>query len=189
MAASGRRMGESIVRRGVREEVNVIKGIPTTYEGVNFRSRTEAAFAAFFERVGWNWEYEPVDLEGYIPDFIVRFPAGPLLLEIKGPVEEVALAESKVEVSGWNREALILCAPNRTPEVGRLLEWHDGEPLWGQAELFRCLSCGEVSVLCRELSWRCRACGDGWGNAHVGDYDPAEDWAHACNRVQWRAAV
>lgn len=164
-------------------------GIPTLYQGIRFRSRTEAAFAALFERLSWPWEYEPIDLKGYLPDFIVCFPAGPLLIEVKGPVEDMALAESKIEVSGWDREALVVCAPNRTPEIGRLLEWHDTGPLWGQAELFRCLSCGEVSVLCSELSWRCRACGVADGNAHVGEYDPREDWLAAANRVQWRAAV
>ncbi|MEA2669684.1 MAG: hypothetical protein QOJ33_2618, partial [Chloroflexota bacterium] len=29
--------------------------IPTTYDGVNFRSRLEAKWAAFFDLLGWRW--------------------------------------------------------------------------------------------------------------------------------------
>ncbi len=43
--------------------------IPTVYRGVQFRSRLEARWAAFFDLLGWKWEYEPIDLPGWIPDF------------------------------------------------------------------------------------------------------------------------
>lgn len=52
-----------------------IPAIPTTYNGVRFRSRLEARWAAFFDRMQWRWAYEPVDLAGWIPDFVV----GPVL--------------------------------------------------------------------------------------------------------------
>ncbi len=39
------------------------------YAGVQFRSRLEARWAAMFDLLGWPWEYEPVDLDGYIPDY------------------------------------------------------------------------------------------------------------------------
>lgn len=48
--------------------------IPTRYMGVQFRSRLEARWAAFFDLLGWPWDYEPIDLNGYIPDFIVKPP-------------------------------------------------------------------------------------------------------------------
>ena len=47
---------------------------PTMYKGVQFRSRLEARWAAFFVLAGWEWEYEPIDLTGWVPDFIVRIP-------------------------------------------------------------------------------------------------------------------
>ena len=47
---------------------------PTTYAGTRFRSRLEARWAAMFDLIGWHWEYEPVDLPGWVPDFYVRFP-------------------------------------------------------------------------------------------------------------------
>ena len=45
------------------------KAIPTKYAGHTFRSRLEARWAAFFDVCKWDWEYEPVDLNGWIPDF------------------------------------------------------------------------------------------------------------------------
>jgi hypothetical protein len=56
--------------------------IPTRYNGVKFRSRLEARWAAFFEQCGWPWEYEPFDLEGWIPDFLIK-GASPCLVEVK----------------------------------------------------------------------------------------------------------
>lgn len=50
----------------------VIAAIPTLYNGVQFRSRLEARWAAFFDLIGCAWEYEPVDFNGYTPDFIVH---------------------------------------------------------------------------------------------------------------------
>lgn len=48
------------------------QGIPTTYAGARFRSRLEARWAAFFDLCGWRWDYEPFDLDGWIPDFALH---------------------------------------------------------------------------------------------------------------------
>lgn len=45
--------------------------IPTKYNHVQFRSRLEARWAAFFDFAGWEWHYEPVDMSGWIPDFVL----------------------------------------------------------------------------------------------------------------------
>jgi len=68
-----------------------IKSHPTLYKGVKFRSRLEARWAAFFDLAGWSWEYEPIDLPGWSPDFRVEFSCGhsecseshTLLVEVK----------------------------------------------------------------------------------------------------------
>lgn len=67
------------------------KAHPTRYKGVLFRSRLEARWAAFFDLAGWKWEYEPLDLHGWTPDFLVTFPCShsecsgshSLLVEVK----------------------------------------------------------------------------------------------------------
>jgi hypothetical protein len=57
--------------------------IPTEYNGVQMRSRLEARWAAFFDLCGWKWSYEPFDLEGWIPDFMIETPFCEVLVEIK----------------------------------------------------------------------------------------------------------
>lgn len=61
-----------------------IKAIPTDYNGVTFRSRLEARWAAFFDEFKIAWDYEPFDLEGWSPDFSIRGPGGKqMLVEVK----------------------------------------------------------------------------------------------------------
>lgn len=168
------------------------------YRDVQFRSRVEAKWAAFFDLVDWPWDYEPFDLNGYIPDFALRFHK-PLLVEVKADSPEVDEAKSKIECSGWEGEALVLSGtwPNREscffsmPSIGWLAEW-DGEHLcWDEAVMFECLLCGKASVLHSSASWSCRACGRSEGNGHISPcekVDPHKAWARAGNIVQWRRA-
>ncbi len=58
----------------------------TTYNGCVFRSRLEATWAAFFDLIGWDWIYEPVDLEGWSPDFLIKGTQD-ILVEVK-PITE-----------------------------------------------------------------------------------------------------
>ena len=44
---------------------------PTTYRETVFRSRLEARWAAFFDEMGWQWLYEPLELDNYVPDFML----------------------------------------------------------------------------------------------------------------------
>lgn len=60
-----------------------ITAIPTTYKNIEFRSRLEAKWAAMFDQLGWPWEYEPVDFDGYIPDFHIDFGREQFFVEIK----------------------------------------------------------------------------------------------------------
>lgn len=48
-----------------------IKAHPTVYGGRQYRSRLEAKWAAFFDRLGWQYEYEPVDFGAWSPDFVL----------------------------------------------------------------------------------------------------------------------
>ena len=175
-------------------------GIPTTYNGVRFRSRTEARWAAMFGRLGWRWAYEPLDLDGYIPDFILDFDDGPLLVEVKAAVtvKELSEAWTKLEHSGWEHEALLVGGTlweqgTAQPVIGWLGERDpvagDLEWFWNAARAFYCLSCGRVSVLSDAGSWRCRQCGETEG--HTGECGEAlaEAWAESGNRVQWRGAA
>ena len=176
------------------------KGIPTKYAHINFRSRLEAHWAHFFDEIDWPWEYEPFDLRGYIPDFVIKFPHAPLLIEVKPCVvigELLPAPSEKIEKSGWDKEALIVGATlfgikqfdnlaigmlgERFPETGELV--------WGHGLLFRCVACERISVYHEVQSWRCRRCGVGDGDGHLGcePYSSLEQcWANAKNKVQWK---
>ena len=41
----------------------------TEYGGTTFRSQLETRWAAYFDRRGIAWEYEPVRFDGWTPDF------------------------------------------------------------------------------------------------------------------------
>ena len=91
------------------------KGIPTIgARGIQFRSRIEAQWAYIFETLEWDWEYEPIDLQGYIPDFIIKFDGdNEILIEIKGDVniwkEDVYTPhKDKIIKSGWKGQFGIL---------------------------------------------------------------------------------
>lgn len=172
-----------------------IVGIPTMYRGCLFRSRNEARFACLFDELLLPWEYEPIDLKGYIPDFIVH---ADLLTEIKPDLDESTLgvAQRKIEVSGWEGEAVILSPIHDLSLHQPLVGWFgervagpDGPQLeWSDCRIMRCLDCGWPSFFPECGSWHCRRCSSNNGNAHVGaigiDYQRA--WNEAGNRTQWR---
>lgn len=62
-----------------------MKAIPTTYNGVKYRSRTEARWAKFLELIGAEAQYEvegfDLDGEWYIPDFFLSLSR--VWLEVK----------------------------------------------------------------------------------------------------------
>ncbi len=164
------------------------RGIPTT----RFRSRIEARWAAFFDLMGWPWEYEPLDLAGYVPDFVLTIGSGPgLLVEVKGEMtmEELAANRPKIEGSGWAGEAMIV--------GGRLFE-DDGAAVLGVlfgdsfgmaghdvAIVGVCGACGKRLPSARDGSWHCRGCGARKPDA-VDLAEVRAVWRAAGNAVQWR---
>lgn len=175
------------------------RGIPTMFDGVMYRSRLEAKWAAFFKRLGWHFDYEPYDLENYIPDFLVHFEGGDLLVEVKPDttLDDLKKHAKKIVRSGWSGEFLIVGSTlHRSswgskfgPILGLLAERHGREALLGAAQVFFCTNCWTTSVLHADASWRCRACGADRGNAHVGDVSPGVVegiWAAVGNHMQWK---
>ena len=148
--------------------------IPTTYADVRFRSRLEARWAAFFDLLKWPWHYEPLDLNGYIPDFVLDFHE-PLLVEVKPELSMADLHQhvGKIERSGWDKEALIVGArlftDNEEPYLG--LYRRKGGELWKR--------------LGKTWSW-VPSCG--WSGAPFSKLTPVSKklWAAAGNETQWR---
>jgi hypothetical protein len=88
-----------------------ITAIPTTYRGIEFRSRLEAKWAIMFDYFDWQWEYEPVDFDGYIPDFHIDFGRRQFFVEIKPAMTRAQLEpalEKAVEAIGEDHSEDIL---------------------------------------------------------------------------------
>ena len=158
-------------------------GIPTTYRGVRFRSRHEAAWAAFFDELSLRWSYEPTDLNGYIPDFDLLFSKRPLLVEVKPLEEDVELAKSKIECSGWDGDSAIVVS-GESRFVGWMYEPDFG---WDPCVLTFCTACSRPTLVSESGTWRCRNC-RAESRSLWWAFDAAELWARAKNAVQWRAA-
>jgi len=88
--------------------------IPTKYDGIEYRSRLEARWAAFMRNIGWDITYEPFDGDGYIPDFLVQGKE-PFLVEVKPAVTQgeyeapIEKAESGLR-RHWQHDILIVGA-------------------------------------------------------------------------------
>lgn len=119
--------------------IQKIQAIPTTYDGVKFRSRLEARWAMFFNLLGWEWQYEfeGFDLDGvwYLPDFWL--PKFNYWCEVKPEAfsdEEVIKCVKLYEMTG--KEVVLLDGPPRpTPFqfVGEHMEEFDkSKPLFPQ---------------------------------------------------------
>jgi hypothetical protein len=106
--------------------------IPTYYKGILFRSRLEAKWARFLDLLKLPWLYEPKDLAGYIPDFII---SGQLLAEVKGcsRVEELYEHVAKIEKSGWCGPWVLL-GEHYTLQHGQRIDVPaNAEALWAEA--------------------------------------------------------
>ena len=63
-----------------------LRALPTIYDGITFRSRSEARWAVFFDTLGVRWQYEPegyaLPAGNYLPDFWL--PDLECFYEVKG---------------------------------------------------------------------------------------------------------
>jgi hypothetical protein len=176
-----------------------MKSIPTTYHGVRFRSRLEAKWAAFFDLAAWRWEYEPFDMDGWAPDFLIYGKHINTLVEVKPAVWS----------SGKLPEALFAKAIRHDVQDGpSILLLGVGPQLhgsWGHAMLGLCNQPGEgigFELAAAQKSddgskfGFCSAI-QGYGDRISGYYpggswdanssDVMDAWHQAGNMVQWSA--
>lgn len=113
-----------------------IQSVETIYNGTYFRSRLEATWAVFFERCKWSWEYEPMDLNGWFPDFAIKNNFGDkkdILVEVKpydlsivdiGNInDEIKKDLEKISLAlGHGKEMLFL---GRCPYKTRESHWYE----------------------------------------------------------------
>jgi hypothetical protein len=170
--------------------------IPTVYKGVQFRSRLEARWAAFFDIVGIDWNYEPLDFAGYIPDFFINngtrlFEVKPVLSEEdvedewKQKIEALPLRFRKNAVIGganWT----VLKVLTATSEDGDepCNEWCNGNfrHYWsGYLPAIRDYANHDVDI------WDESTCDWSESDDRLFSGDFTEEWNRAGNAVQWKA--
>ncbi len=179
----------------------MIHAIPTVYRGVRMRSRLEARVAAVFDALGWSWEYEPIELRGYFPDFLVDVgdPYGdrPLLVEVKPYLAtslEARQAAQKIERSGWPGEAVVI--GGATALLGQ--RGHMGPLVWSPAEFVRHTAPAHAGDVYPSAHWTLRslqtprACRTCYEREFTPDVLTLVDnfhaiWIEAGNVTQWRA--
>lgn len=174
------------------------EGIPTTYKGIRFRSRLEATWAAFFDAVGWEgkWQYEPLDFNGYIPDFVLRFKT-PLFVEIKPALTKTDLepAVTKAIASGCPNILCLMAFPVDSDywcdgkDIGLIQDDHSCSN--DVAVLMECNQCGTMSIISHYGGWKCRVCDAYDGDHHLGGLRGSfidQSWANAKNATQWKRA-
>ena len=172
-----------------------IAAIPTVYRGRRYRSRLEARWAAFFDLLGWNHEYEPCDLGSWSPDFALwgRRPHNPTLVEVK-PIDrwDRAIARKMADASAnadITRTVLLLGVAPDFDDPWVSIGWW-GEPgsyeaVWDTALLgtmldgkFDIQPCGEGDICPQSMLWE--ACYD------LEPVNAKPLWVQAANLVQWR---
>lgn len=169
-----------------------IKAHPTMYNGVQYRSRLEARWAAFFDLIGWKHEYEPIDLQGWSPDFILHGKKRSTLVEVK-PVYEIpddVTEKIDLAVPDENQEVLILgVAPFFCDNIEHhCVGWlREEEGCWDKAPFTLHSALG----FCHETqSFRCRITelydGGYWGSSSDITKQVEAAWRKAGNTVQWR---
>lgn len=177
----------------------IIKSRPTTYAGARFRSRLEARWAAFFDLLNWRWEYEPIDAEGWVPDFLLIGKARAVPVEVKpitwGADRKAILAEAdeRPDLEKARRtegEILVLglypfFLDYREPALGVLL--HEE---FGSSDL-AILHGGPWDFRAEQGSYELRLSGEHDGDHHLAnrpaDWGGVGDlWRKAGAATQWR---
>jgi len=113
------------------ERDRIRKNYPNRYKNIVFRSQLERTWARFFDLLGWRFQYEPIDLIDYIPDFWIKGDRKDILVEIKPHsrfsqfVDDGAVAKF-LKSEGLHRFEGVKGKQFALPSLTRLLNYHNG---------------------------------------------------------------
>lgn len=157
--------------------------------------------------IGWEdwWDYEPIDLAGYIPDFVITPPSAPqFILEVKPALTWEELESHpdlvKIQQSGWKGEVLVVGTQpiwytDCGDAIGLLAERVEDQFAWGPA---LCMFCENMDGggfrysamdFCHGThGYNHRCCGSYDGNSCVLDRSdmPWRAWKAAGNTTRWK---
>ena len=145
---------------------STIKAIQTTYNGIRFRSRTEARWAVFMDTVGISYVYEPEgfvfeDGTTYSPDFYL--PGQDAFLECKGIMHDDDIHKVKMLFKHYRKE-IIVGYPNMTFDVfDECFQFKDCMSRSKMPWIAKCKICGKKYFLSGEHNINvCRCCSKSW---------------------------
>ena len=188
----------------------MIPAITTKMNGRMYRSLLEAKWATFFHGCGWNFEYEPFETNGWIPDFLIRGKEN-LLVEIKPftKLEEFSSQIKKIEKGLWGHpywdvELLLIgvspyIGQHDSSNIGWLLENPYETEFCGaeikdihpaerkiQSGAALVINEGKMGIASDLMSYRDRITGFYEGNLNSPPFHKVmEIWNECCNKVQW----
>lgn len=94
-----------------------IKAKPTYYKGNKYRSKLEARWACFFDLIGWQYEYEPCEFNGWTPDFIVYGSGGRVIyFEVKPYIEHSIIVDYMIRLDKLQLKANVILLSNEFKE-------------------------------------------------------------------------
>lgn len=180
----------SPVTRGVYK----IPGKETRWKGITFRSRLEAKWAVFFDLLGLEWQYEPIELGAWTPDFLLRGTDRSVYVEVK-PITHFQRVTKMDTVSG--EHLLVGTGPFRAAHWtgGTSVGWWHGynaavEPLDDGTEALLIGVPGKPYVkwgIISDIGWYMdRISGQADGDHHIRRTPADADglWRDACNIVR-----
>lgn len=161
-----------------------MRAIPTIFDGIRYRSRLEAKWASFFSYMCWKTIYEPMDLRGWAPDFLITPKSKPMFVEVKPITQwtletvektEEAVNQSYMHGSGKNPILMVGVGPEIIGEyamLGWLGIYKNKHWFWDDAVYYK---------------------GDVVGLSNLNDLKPPEGeaqkvktaWSQATNSTQW----
>ena len=178
-----------------------MKGIPTVYEHMRFRSRLEAKWARFFDLCVWRWSYEPYDLDGWIPDFAIGDRLQTLvevkpIMSVKETTEETWTKIERAVNDG--RVVIVLGADPTTwldgyitdasPCIGWCINngdvhfgWTEGNDLPGLCSL----EGSWFSYIWHDMAHKQGRVDGGWNVPMDARTMLVTYWRQACNETQW----
>ena len=169
-------------------------GIPTSWNGITYRSRLEAKWAILMHRIGWRAEYEAIDGSYYIPDFIIQ-GANPIGLEIKDEIMWQKLHDHADKVDGgmsqhWSGVLLIVGVTNllgdpRDQCVGIVRNTSNLRSIWMPSQWTRCRVCRGIAIYDSQ-SERLAPCGHRAEGGLIYVEGLEQVWNQICNATQWK---
>lgn len=180
-----------------------IQARETEYRGQLFRSRLEATWAAFFDQCEWGWKYEPLDFNGWTPDFLLDFKI-PTLVEVKPTAEEARIVADQLEEcftdggfellvvssglvdsSGWYDQKSI----GLLSEFDRVYGTGCGRHQFAAAPIYICGNCRRPTITHEDWHWGCRLNGCYDGNSYItseGDFATLWNRASTLTRPKFK---